>query len=216
MTQDKKYRRPRDEDRWNDIEIAIRILGDCTPKDMRMDIDFSGFDLCGLNLSGMRLSGAELYRADLTRVDLINTHLEQAVLTGADLTNAYLLNTNLTNAHLANANLTNADLNRADLTGANLRGALLIGADLDDTNLTFTDLTSADLDNVENLTQDQLDTSIYRENHPPNNLPEGFTISKNRAYEMARTENGRYRRRFVRNGVWFKQPPLNPLLTRSR
>ena len=84
---------------------------------------------------------------DLSRADLIWAHLRGAILSRANLSRAHLNMADLREAKLYKAHLSGADLNGADLREADLGGANLLGADL----------RGANLEEVENLTQQQLD-----------------------------------------------------------
>ena len=154
---EQRQRKPRpDEDRWDDVEIAIRILGDSMPEDRRKDINLSRLDLRGLNLFNIRLSGANLIGAnfsgvDLTYADLTDAHLRKANLSKADLIGANLTGADLGNADLTSAGLILANLNYAHLGGANLTHADLSGADLTRAELVVAHLNDANLDNA-NLT----------------------------------------------------------------
>ncbi|MEE9143656.1 MAG: pentapeptide repeat-containing protein, partial [Candidatus Binatia bacterium] len=59
-------------------------------------------------------------------------------------------------AHLNMADLREAKLYKANLSRADLNGANLLGADLGGANLPGADLRGANLEEVENLTQQQL------------------------------------------------------------
>lgn len=149
-----KLRGSGEKDRRVDIETAIHILGDHTPKDRREDIDFSNLALHDLKLRGVCLFGANFDGANL----------DKAVLLGANLVGADLINVHLHDAHLNGANLTDASLSCAQLSRTYLTDTILDGADL----------TSANLYDVRNLTQSQLDTITYHPSFPPYSLPKGL------------------------------------------
>jgi Cdc6-like AAA superfamily ATPase len=97
-------------------------------------------DLTGANLQRAFLQGADLQRAGLQRADL----------QGADLRRAYL----------REANLQGANLGEADLRGAYLRGADLRRAYFGEANLQEADLQGANLEDVERLTQTQIERAV--------------------------------------------------------
>jgi uncharacterized protein YjbI with pentapeptide repeats len=94
-----------------------------------------------VNLSVKDLSHRYLVQADLRDTQLINTNFYMADLSGACLTGANLTNANLKNADLRNAVMTDANMLVADRNGAILIGANLLG--------------------VHNLTNDQINSSIF-------------------------------------------------------
>lgn len=85
-------------------------------------------------------------------------------LNGAHLQEADLKGFNLEGADLQRADIGNADLGDANLEGANLSGTTLTGANLENAylglaNLEGADLSYANLNNVDGLTQKQIETA---------------------------------------------------------
>lgn len=209
-----------------DIELAIEILFRNVPRDSRKypnkldlldlrKLNLSGLDLRELNLASFDLEGAylleanldgvNLFQANLQGADLDHANLRGAVLSLANLEGANLWGANLQGAVLSFANLQNAYLFKANLQGTNLFNSNLQGANLLEANLQGANISAADIDEVKNLTQDMLDTSIYSQNKPPENLPADLKLSSDRAYEIVRDARGniRFRERFVESGEWI-------------
>jgi uncharacterized protein YjbI with pentapeptide repeats len=116
-------------------------------------------------LYGARLIGTEnpavvLHGAKLQDADLQDANLQGAYLLGAVLQRAKLQDAKLQGAYLQGAELQRADLRAADLRAADLRGASLQGAKLQDAKLQDAKLRDANLQQVEGLTQEQLEQAV--------------------------------------------------------
>lgn len=75
----------------------------------------------------------------------------------------------LSSFQLSGANFTNTCLQKTNFRGAQLDGV---------------DFSSADFQDTKGLTQKQLNKSYYREGFPPRNLPNGFSIPKQKSKRM--------------------------------
>jgi uncharacterized protein YjbI with pentapeptide repeats len=142
-----------------DLRGADLREADLRGADLR-EADLRGADLREADLKGANLIGADLKGASLKKANLSYTDLSEADLKETDLTGADLIGTNLIRANLIGANLTRTDLIGADLKEAKLIGADLNGTDLKKANLNDACLNGADLSSSDNLTQEQIDSSI--------------------------------------------------------
>jgi arabinogalactan oligomer / maltooligosaccharide transport system substrate-binding protein len=123
----------------------------------------NGATLYDSHLNGAHLNGATLYDSHLNGATLYDSHLNGATLYDSHLNGATLIDTDLSGASLYGAflygaSLYGAILNGADLSGVHLSGVRLSGANVSDANLSDADVSYADLIDVDNLTQQQLDT----------------------------------------------------------
>ena len=113
-------------------------------------------------------------------------------LADANISPAYFVRANISHTYLGGANLSGANLRRADLSGSDLSLASLSGADLSLASLSGADLslariTGADFDQVEGLSQEQLDTACQDpDGSPPMHLPDGLTWDEEAAKERWR------------------------------
>ena len=113
-----------------------------------------------------------------------------------------LQNVNLGDANLEGANLGDANLQDAELWGASLREAKLGDADLKGTKLNNADISKARFPKVKNLTQEQLNASLYEKGKPPKDLLRGGKVPEDCAYEWE-VLIGQMCRRLVQNGKWI-------------
>ena len=146
-------------ERREELKVTSRhapLLDMYTPQE-----DFQDAQLEVANLSGANLRGADLFGADLRGIDLRGANLEGAMLMGANLCGVKMSSVNLSNAMLSGAKLS------SDLSGARLRGADLAFAGFALANLKEADLSGANVQQVEWLSQKQLDEACADPDNPP-------------------------------------------------
>ena len=173
-----------------EVQAVMQAISACRRTRIALELE-AGFrlDLRRADLKGMKLSRANLYwahleGANLSHADIIDANLSTAWLMDANLSSTILVQANLTEAWLMSANLSHSSLRAANLSGAtsllganlyktDLAGADLSFANVSTANLSYTNLEGANLsgtylENVENLTQVQLDEARADPKNPPN------------------------------------------------
>ena len=104
----------------------------------------------------------EIEKKEKYILELSGSSLEEASLSDGNLSGLFLFDVSLKGAFLYGTNLRGANLHRASLEGADLSNANLEGAWLEGVNLT-----GAEMRGCRDLTQEQLDEAVAREDNPP-------------------------------------------------
>lgn len=147
---------------YHEIDIEVtdhtnKDYGDCSANNTNIEgLIFDNSKLHGCNfqetvISRAKFKGANVSTADFRNVDGIRVSFENASALFTKFTLAKLHGANFRGANLTEAEFWGADLREANFTEANMEGAFLAGADI----------TGADFTNVKNLTQEQVNLTIY-------------------------------------------------------
>ena len=162
------------------------------------EVDFEGLTSPELNftlseLHGVNFKDATIIRANFSWAELKNaqfdfSNLNQSTFENAtfdlvDFKGAELKMVDFTRAKLSEAIFTESDLSEANLNHANLKSANFRGANLTNSKLQGADISGTNFEGVQGLTQNQLSSTVYQKDSPPENLPLELTLPTYTAYE---------------------------------
>lgn len=141
----------------DETDHANKDYGECSANNTNIEgLIFDNSKLHGCDfqetiINRAKFKGANVSTADFREVEGFRVSFENASALFAKFTLATLHGANFRGANLTEAEFWGADLREADFTEADMEGAYLAGADI----------TGADFTNVKNLTQEQVNLTIY-------------------------------------------------------
>lgn len=224
----------------SDIEVALRVLGWINSDNESFDFDLQQQDLRGLQLAGIQLVSAKLSRAKLDGAELNEANFKGSNISSTKFNGASMRNVNFENisgnhakfiaailwkaslvksklrwcafndAYIREVDFSESDLMRSDFENANCEGSVFVSADLKNTNFSMANISDCDFKDAKNMTQKQLNESIYREGHEPKNLPRDnngnhLSVNSKRVYKHEVDEDGNTNRYFVES-----EEPVRP------
>lgn len=216
----------------SDIEVALRILGQINldSESFSFDLqqqDLKGLELSGISLAGTKCSGTSFDAARLSEANFKNSEVSFAKFNGAMMNDVHFENVF---GHLANfmdatvsggnfsrsklracrfigvsgarVNFSESDLAHSNFENANCMSSIFANSKLESVNFSMADISDCDFRDAKNMTQKQLNESIYREGHDPKNLPRDgngnhLSVNPERVYKIEHDEDGRRHMYFV-------------------